>query len=317
VENGLGTGIEIIVKTAMQEIAAHLDITEDVSNEFLSLEMRRGPGRLWLGQTSYIEELLERSGMQNAKAVSTPMAAGQIFVKEGKPVPEETPYAVLVDTLNYVATMTRSDIAQAVGMLCRYMAAPTEEPWQGAKRDLCYLAGTKDLGLLYTKGGSDVMAYGDTDHAADPDSRKSRSGSMIVKNSGAILWKSKLQSTVAQLTCEAECTSKALAVQQALWVHQILADLSGSVECVPVFCDNQLALQVLLLHTAGMGGCKHIDIVYHFVRDCVVCQEVKLASVHTGKQLAVMFTKALSAPKLALSAPKLEEMCAAIGVLEF
>jgi hypothetical protein len=64
--------------------------------------------------------------------------------------------------------------------------------------------------------GARAAAYGDSDYAGDTDTRKSRSGVVIVKNGGALTWGSKMQSTVATSTCDAECVSGAEAVKQAL-----------------------------------------------------------------------------------------------------
>jgi hypothetical protein len=122
--------------------------------------------------------LLDRFGMADAKAAPSPAVVGQKFQKTGEPVDEGTPFAELVGALLYIAVMARPDIAYAVGVLCRYMSEPTKEHWFRAKRILRYLTGTKEFGIVYTKGKSDVVAYGDSDHAADVDTRKSRSGTV-------------------------------------------------------------------------------------------------------------------------------------------
>jgi hypothetical protein len=76
----------------------------------------------------------------------------------------------------------RSGISQVVGVLCRFFSALTEEHWRGAKRVMRYLAGTKQLGIVYVTGGAGTMAYGDSDHAADVDKRKSCSGTVSIKS---------------------------------------------------------------------------------------------------------------------------------------
>ncbi|KAH9722964.1 Integrase catalytic domain-containing protein [Citrus sinensis] len=70
----------------------------------------------------------------------------------------------------------RSDIAQAVGAVSRYMANPGGEHWITVKRILRYIRGTSDVALCY--GGSEftVRGYVDSDFAGDLDKRKSTTG---------------------------------------------------------------------------------------------------------------------------------------------
>lgn len=48
---------------------------------------------------------------------------------------------------------------------------------------------------------------------------------VIQMNGGTIAWSSKKQSTVAQLTCEAEYMGYSEAASQLLWTKQLLMDL--------------------------------------------------------------------------------------------
>jgi hypothetical protein len=145
------------------------------AKEFLILELRQDRGRLWIGQQGYIEEILQRFEMAEASTVKTPLKVGQAYVNAGEPVTEKTPFAELIGALLYLATRTRPDNSYAVGVLCRFMQAPTVQHWRGAKRVLRYLNGTKKLGIVYTQGGGAAEAYGDSDYAADTDERRTRS----------------------------------------------------------------------------------------------------------------------------------------------
>jgi hypothetical protein len=142
------------------------------------------------------------------------------------------------------------------------------------------------------------------------NTRKSRSGTVILKNGGAILWSSKLQAMVATSTCETECSGGAAVVRQALWFRLLLSDLNGVVEPMPVYCDNnnQSALTLMREHAVGIGGRKHFDIAYMFVREHVMRGDV-MSYVGTDEQFADIFTEALPAPKF-------EELRSAVGVRE-
>jgi hypothetical protein len=89
VDDGICTGIKDFVIRALEEISSRLDVkTFDDVEEFLSVETRRGPDCLWIGQYGYIEELLTRFDMSDVKPVATPMPVGLTLTKEGKPVKE-------------------------------------------------------------------------------------------------------------------------------------------------------------------------------------------------------------------------------------
>jgi hypothetical protein len=277
VDDGICTGVKEQVKAALNEIADKTGIKDiGEAKEFLSLEIRQNSGRLWIGQQGYIEEILQRFDMAEASPVRTPLEVGQAYVRAGEPVSDKTPYSELIGALLYLATMNRPDISYAVGVLCRFMQAPTVQHWRAAKRVLRYLKGTKKLGIVYTQGGGAAEAYGDSDYAADTDERRSRSGVVIVKNGGALTWRSRLQTTVALSTCEAEINSGAAAARDALWVRLLLGELDGKVQCMPLYCDNQSALAMMREYAAGTGGRKHVDIAYQFVRNRVMRGEISV-----------------------------------------
>src|SRR3954452_16463724 len=142
------------------------------------------------------------------------------------------------------------------------MQAPTEADMTAAKRVLRYLAGTKEVGLLFganshagglasgdsrghTKQMLSVCAYADADWANDKSDRKSITGWVAKLNGDPISWASKKQRTVAQSTCEAELYAEAAAIQEVLWLRGLLQELglhvqSGSV----VHGDNQSTLAI-------------------------------------------------------------------------
>jgi hypothetical protein len=102
---------------------------------FLGMELSRDreARSLKLTQKKLIGELISRYGLANARARSVPQAAGEKFRKEGEPLDTvRFPYSECVGSLLYLSVCTRPDIAQVVGALARYMAAPTIAHWEAA-----------------------------------------------------------------------------------------------------------------------------------------------------------------------------------------
>jgi len=73
---------------------------------------------------------------------------------------------------------------------------------------ISYLKGTIKLGIQYNMSNSvvnnDFVVYCDADWGGDIDSSKSTTGYISFFNGGPISWNSRLQSTVAKSSTEAE-----------------------------------------------------------------------------------------------------------------
>jgi hypothetical protein len=72
-----------------------------------------------------------------------PIIPEEKLVRDGEPLDRAAfPYSELVGSLLYLSVCTRPDIAQAVGILARYMSAPTEAHWRLALGVVRFLAVT-------------------------------------------------------------------------------------------------------------------------------------------------------------------------------
>jgi hypothetical protein len=87
--------------------------------------------KLTLSQGEYIEKVLERFRMQNAKPISTPFTNHFKLTKEMHPKTHEqieymsrVPYSSTIGSVMYVMVCTRPDIPHVVGVVSRYMNNP-------------------------------------------------------------------------------------------------------------------------------------------------------------------------------------------------
>jgi hypothetical protein len=263
-----------------------------------------------LDQELYVTKALARYGFAQCRVADTPEVVGAAHADGNSKPADRQLYMEKTGTLMYAAISTRPDIAHAVHYLASHMLAPTEQHMTAADRVLRYLAGTKEVGLIFgartaAEGDSrgrgdqyqvDVCAYSDADWANNKVDRKSITGWVAKLNGDPISWSSKKQRVVAQSTMEAELYAKAAAIQEVLWQRGLLQELglqsrTGSV----IYGDNQSAIAV---GNNGIKGerTKHVDVKYHFITETVERGEVKLEWVPTQQQQADIFTKALSAP---------------------
>jgi hypothetical protein len=213
-------------------------------------------------------------------------------------------YAAILGSLLYLAVKTRPDISHAVSVLSRFMSCPRVPHLQAAKRVLRYIAQNPGAGLwfrghyLRENVPCDPLStklYSDADFAADPIMRKSTSGLLFTVNGAPIVWRSKLQSIVAQSTCEAEFAAAAGAIREGLWLQKLLKAVTGGWKPIQMYCDNESALALLKSAVPKVTGrTKHIDLQFWFVLDHIMKGDVIPHFIRTEEMLADGFTKPYS-----------------------
>lgn len=194
---------------------------------------------------------------------------------------------------------TRPDIAYSVGVVSRFMERPTELHLAAVKRILRYVNGTLDFGLVYTKGEGNYLltGYSDSDLAGNVDDRKSTGGMAFYLNENLITWVSQKQKCVALSSCESEFMAATAAACQGIWLYNLLRQITD-IKSGPfvLYIDNKSAID-LAKNPVFHGRSKHIDIRYHFIRECVERGEIVLKHINTNEQRADVLTKALCRAK--------------------
>ena len=275
------------------------------TNKILGMQIHRDRSnrKIWLSQKNYLKKILSRFNMQDCKPISTPLPTNFKLSSSMSPSSEEetmemsrVPYASAVGSLMFAMICTRPDIAQAVGVVSRYMANPGREHWNAVKRILRYIKGSLNVALCY--GGSEVLIRGfvDSDYAGDLDKNKSTTGYVFTIAGGAVSWVSKLQSVVATSTTEAEYVAATQASKEAIWLKMLLEELGHKQEYVTLFCDSQSALH-LARNPAFHSRTKHIRVQYHFVREKVEEGTIDVQKIHTNDNIADFMTKTIIADK--------------------
>ena len=119
-------------------------------------------------QRRYVDDILKRFGMDDCKAVASPVDMSSRLVSSDADIKVNAPFHEAVGALMHLTTATRPDIAYAVGYVSRFMENPQEEHWVAVKRILRYLQGTEMHGICYKSNGTvDFRGYSDADWAGD------------------------------------------------------------------------------------------------------------------------------------------------------
>jgi len=246
--------------------------------------------------------------MQDCRPRETPCEPKFEFTENAENMSEPRKYREAVGSLIYLSTCTRPDINFVISRLSQYFAKPTEEHWNTVKQVFRYLKGTAEQDLCFKKTGPlGLRVYSDADWASDVTDRRSTSGycANLSERSALISWKTRKQATVALSTCEAEYISLASAIQECMYLEQLLRGVD-KYQYAPtkVYEDNQGTI-ALAKNPVNRQRCKHIDIKYHFIRETVSSKRVILEYCPTEQMIADVMTKPATKVKLRRFAPDL------------
>ena len=89
-------------------------------------------------------------------------------------------------------------------MLSRFASKPSKDHWLVIERVMRYLIGTKNYGLFYKKYPAVIETFSDADWNTLSGDFLSIIGYIFTLGSGAICWKSKKQTIIANSTIEDE-----------------------------------------------------------------------------------------------------------------
>ncbi|KAG9444534.1 hypothetical protein H6P81_015874 [Aristolochia fimbriata] len=271
----------------------------------IKIERNRSAKMLALSQTAYVDNILERYCMSACKPTTTPISKGDIFSKAQCPQNEierqkmdnmRSTYCSAIGSLMYLMTCTRPDICFVVSLLSRYQSDPGPRHWEGVKRVLRYIKGTRTARLVFSSSTLMVEGYSDSDYQGDQDDRKSTSGYVFMFGGGAISWKSKKQDCIAISTMEAEYIACSLAAQEAIWIRNFLRELcivDSIKDPITMYCDNEAA-RSLSKDSRYHSRAKHIDGKYHFIRDKVQKNQLVVERKSSAEMLADPMTKGLN-----------------------
>ncbi len=176
--------------------------------------------------------------MENCSPAPTPGVAGFVWTKTDCPeVPQPNPASMpnsrgLTALCVFIAMWTRPDIIFVVNKLCKFMANPGEPHIAALKRLLRYLAGTKDLGLVYTADTSSASSpalglhgYTDSSHMDCPDTSRSTIAFMFFLGESPLSWFSKLHTYVTTCTNHSEYAALYGGAKEAAYLKEWLGPL--------------------------------------------------------------------------------------------
>jgi hypothetical protein len=194
---------------------------------FLGFEVKQLQDITFISKTKYIQDILNKFGMKNAKPIKTPIRTNEHLDLDtgGKSIDQKV-YRSIIGSLLYLCA-SRPDIMLSVCMCARFQADLKEVHLRAVKRIMKYLVYTPKFGLWYPKGSTfDLIGYSDADWAGCKIYRKSTSGTCQFLGRSLMSWASKKPNSVALSTAEAEYIAAGHCCAQLLWMRQTLGTMA-------------------------------------------------------------------------------------------
>nr|GFA44283.1 copia protein [Tanacetum cinerariifolium] len=225
---------------------------------FLGLQVNQSPCGIFINQSKYVLEIINKYGMEYYDLVGTLMEIKDKLDLDqyGTPV-DAMKYRSMIGALMYLMS-SRPNIVHATCLCARYQAKLTEKHLKEVKRIFRYLRGTVN------------RVFGEK----------------------LVSWSSKKQDCTALSTAKAEYVSLSACCAQVLWMRTQLMDYGFHFNKIPIYCDSKSVIAISC-NPVQHSRTKHIAVRYHFIKEHVEKGTIELYFVKTDYQLADIFTKAL------------------------
>ena len=175
-------------------------------------------------------------------------------------------FQAIIDSVMYLVLVTRYDIMYSTFQLARAISKPYKVYMGAAKHILPYLAGRPDFSLVYKNTGFKLTTFSDANWGNNLDNGKWTSCYIIMRSRPPVSFKTELESLTATSRMEAELVAAALAMKEAVFCSNMVAELGfgGDAGQVPLHIDNTATFHVIGNHACS-SRTKHIALRYFYI----------------------------------------------------
>ncbi|GJR71665.1 putative ribonuclease H-like domain-containing protein [Tanacetum coccineum] len=258
---------------------------------FLGLQVKQQPDGIFISQDKYVADILKKFDFLSIRTATTPIESNKPLVKDEDGVDVDVHvYRSMIGSLMYL-TASRPDIMFAVCACARFQVTPKASHLNAVKRIFRYLKHQPKLGLWYPRDSPfELEAYSDSDYGGASLDRKSTTGGCQFLGRRLISWQCKKQTIVANSTTEAEYVAAANCCGQVLWIQNQMMDYGFNFMNTKIHIDNESTISVIK-NPVAHSRTKHIEIRFHFIRDCYKKRLIEVIKIHTDSNVADLLTK--------------------------
>ncbi|GJR18022.1 putative ribonuclease H-like domain-containing protein, partial [Tanacetum coccineum] len=251
----------IVVKNKARLVAQGFRQEEGIDYD----EVKQQPDGIFISQDKYVVDILKKFDFWSIRTATTPIESNKTLVKnkDGEDVDVHV-YRSMIGSLMYL-TASRPDIMFAVCACARFQVTPKASHLNAVKRIFRYLKHQPKLGLWYPKDSPfELEAFLDSDYGGASLDRKS--------------------TTCGCQFLAANCCG------QVLWIQNQMMDYGFNFMNTKIHIDNESTISVIK-NPVAYSRTKHIEIRFHFIRDCYEKRLIEVVKIHTDSNAANLLTK--------------------------
>ncbi|MCP3665672.1 MAG: hypothetical protein GY696_24775, partial [Gammaproteobacteria bacterium] len=263
------------------------------ATHMLGIGVHQTEGYITLEQQAYVEKIITDMEYEHIKPRGTPWDSQYV----GKDDLLDETYTVLfrrvLGQLMYLANCTRPDLSFAVGRLASCMKTPCHKDWERIKRLLKYINGTKNYGLTYRSERDSFKLHTFEDAAYGVDAKRGRSmtGYVVHLVGAPILWRSHLQTTVADSPNASEYIALYEAAVATVGVQNLADGLGIKIDHPPTLYEDNDGVRRLATSGMGQKKARHLMMKLHYVQDLCEKGRIDVVRLAGRDQPADLLTK--------------------------
>jgi hypothetical protein len=195
----------------------------------------------------------------------------------------------------YIMLKIRSNIIYSISMINRYVFNFIQIHWQAVKRVFRYLRKTYQMKLMFRETLKFLKNYTNSNWIENQDIKRSISKYAFNVDNDVINWFSKRQFIVTLFICEIEYTKQILIAKEAIWLRNLMIQLTCDVEYSQtiIIYENNQSVIVLIKNSQFHARIKYIDIQIHFIKEKVIEEFIDLIYVSIDQMIVDDLTKSL------------------------
>ncbi|GJW40311.1 hypothetical protein Tco_0066156 [Tanacetum coccineum] len=254
-------------------------------------EVKQQLDGIFISQHKYVADMLKKFNFWSIRTANTPIESNKPLVKDEDGVDVDVyVYRSMIGSLMYLIA-SRPDIMFAICACARFQVTHKASHLNAVKRIFRYLKHQPKLGLWYPKDSHfELEAYSDSDYRGASLDRKSTTGGCQFLSRRLISWQCKKQTIVANSTTEVEYVAAANCCGQVLWIQNQMMDYGFNFLNTRIHIDNESTISVIK-NPVDHSRTKHIEIRFHFIRDCYEKRLIEVVKIHTDNNVADLLTK--------------------------
>ncbi|GJU43634.1 putative ribonuclease H-like domain-containing protein [Tanacetum coccineum] len=258
---------------------------------FLGLQVKQQPDGIFISQDKYVADILKKFDFWSIRTATTPIESNKPLVKDedGEDVDVHV-YRSMIGSLMYL-TASRLDIMFVVCACARFQVTPKASHLNAVKRIFRYLKHQPKLGLWYPRDSPfELEAFSNSDYRGATLDRKSTTDGCQFLGRRLICWQFKKQTIMANSTTKAEYVAAANCCRQVLWIQNQMMDYGFNFMNTRIHINNERTISVIK-NSIAHSRTKHIEIRFHFIRDCYEKRLIEVIKIHTDSNVADLLTK--------------------------